>query len=913
VGRTVLKKLLGGGSVLLLVLGLLALPFLQPNAHAATVSDNFSRANGGLGSNWTTVSGTTAPRIVNNTVQPGSAGTLNSAYWSANTFGGNQYAAASFPNSSGTNWGPAIAVRLSNSTGYFLWYGNSASTVSIWRMDSSSSWTQLKASATLTIAATDVWQLQAVGSTLTGYQNGKQVVTTTDTHYTTGAPGIWMYYAANQITNWSGGDVATAPVYSVGGTVSGLTGTVVLQDNGGDNLSVAANGSFTFPTQLASGAGYAVTVKTQPSGQTCAVGGGTGTVGAANVTSVAVTCTTSPPVTYSIGGTVSGLTGTVVLQDNGGDNLSVAANGSFTFPTKLAGGAGYAVTVKTQPSGQTCAVGGGTGTVGAANVTSVAVTCTTSGGSGTLTASDDFNRANGALGSNWTAMSDGAMTISSQVVAGGNSGLSGDTRTAETYTSNQYSQVQVTSTQLTGGQWIGPAVRSQNGGQNLYLGIYFWNSGSPQLRLYKRTTGSFTQLGSSYATSGLAAGATLRLTATGSTVSFLLNGSPVITVTDTSLTGGAPGIMAFGTGTADNWAGGNIAGGASYTIGGTVSGLSGTVVLNDNGGDALSLTANGAFTFPTPVLSGSAYNVTVANAPAGQTCQVSNGSGTVGSGNLTSVVVACAASSGGSSGLQVQYVGTDASGVQDYQVTSPDNGPGPQDLRVLQPSNPAPGVAHNFIYVLPVEPGEGTTFGDGLQVIQSLNLQNQYNLTVIEPSFSIDPWYADNPLDANLQEDTFMAMDLQPWVKANLSTTGNEQNWLIGFSKSGIGAQTLILRHPDKFTLAASWDFPADMNAYDEYGTNSSDSYGTDANFQANYRLTPAFLAAHAAPFQANNRIWIGGYQLFQQDMADYNTLLTAQGILHSTETPTAMAHEWDSGWVPIALAALETDSLNMH
>jgi hypothetical protein len=108
-------------------------------------------------------------------------------------------------------------VRLSNAKGYFLWYGNSANTVSIWRMDSSSSWTQLKSSATLTVAATDVWQLQAVGSALTGYQNGKQVVTTTDTHYTTGAPGIWMYYAANQITNWSGGDVAATPTYSVAG------------------------------------------------------------------------------------------------------------------------------------------------------------------------------------------------------------------------------------------------------------------------------------------------------------------------------------------------------------------------------------------------------------------------------------------------------------------------------------------------------------------------------------------------------------------------------------------------------------------------------------------------------------------------------------------------------------------------
>ena len=63
------------------------------------------------------------------------------------------------------------------------------------------------------------------------------------------------------------------------------------------------------------------------------------------------------------------------------------------------------------------------------------------------------------------------------------------------FTSDQYSQVEVTSTELSGGQWIGPSVRTQNGGQNTYLGIYFWNSGSPQLRLYKRISGTWIQLG----------------------------------------------------------------------------------------------------------------------------------------------------------------------------------------------------------------------------------------------------------------------------------------------------------------------------------------------------------------------------------------------------------------------------------
>ena len=72
---------------------------------------------------------------------------------------------------------------------------------------------------------------------------------------------------------------------------------------------------------------------------------------------------------------MSGLSGTVVLQDNGGDNLSLSANGAFTFATPLAGGAAYSVTVKTNPAGQACTVSNGSGTVGSANVTNVAVTC----------------------------------------------------------------------------------------------------------------------------------------------------------------------------------------------------------------------------------------------------------------------------------------------------------------------------------------------------------------------------------------------------------------------------------------------------------------------------------------------------------------------------------------------------------
>ena len=95
----------------------------------------------------------------------------------------------------------------------------------------------------------------------------------------------------------------------------------------------------------------------------------------------------------------------------------------------------------------------------------------------------------------------------------------------------------------------------------------------------------------------------------------------------------------------------------TYTIGGTVSGLnSGTsVTLLDNGGNSLTVTANGIFTFKTALASGATYNVTVSTQPTGETCTVTNGSGTVGSANVTNVAVACSAGSGGGGAYWIPY------------------------------------------------------------------------------------------------------------------------------------------------------------------------------------------------------------------------------------------------------------------
>src|ERR1039458_9870627 len=168
--------------------------------------------------------------------------------------------------------------------------------------------------------------------------------------------------------------LSSAPTYTIGGTVSGLSGSgLVLQDNLSNNLTVASGATaFTFSQAATSGGTYSVTVLTQPSGptQTCIVTNGGGTVGNSNITNVQIACTTN---TYTIGGSISGYTGSgLVLQDNGGNNLTVNSGATaFTFSTPISSGNSYAVTVLTQPSSpaQTCSVTSGSGTVTNANIT----------------------------------------------------------------------------------------------------------------------------------------------------------------------------------------------------------------------------------------------------------------------------------------------------------------------------------------------------------------------------------------------------------------------------------------------------------------------------------------------------------------------------------------------------------------
>jgi hypothetical protein len=265
--------------------------------------------------------------------------------------------------------------------------------------------------------------------------------------------------------------------------------------------------------------------------------------------------------------------------------------------------------------------------------------------------------------------------------------------------------------------------------------------------------------------------------------------------------------------------------------------------------------------------------------------------------------------------LSAVHSSTAADGTQTWTVTSRYNGPGTSLLRILPPSKPNTSYPHSFIYALPVEIGQDTTYGDPISVLgDDLAAHNTYNTTIVVPSFPIEPWYADNPANVQQNQESFM-LALASWLATSTFAAGGEKNYLIGFSKSGIGGQGLQFHRPDVWAKTASWDAPFMMTSYDgadvysgPVGGDPTDCYGSNANFTASYELSTANLTTWITGqnFTTVRRLWIGGWHDFQGDVNAYMPVLTSLGILYDGSWNTQdTSHAWHDDWVSAALASM--------
>ena len=439
--------------------------------------------------------------------------------------------------------------------------------------------------------------------------------------------------------------------YTLGGTVAGLgSNSGLVLANGGTTLTVPASAtSFMFPTALAAGTTYGVTVQSAPAGLTCTVAGGSGTLNA-NVSNVVVTCSANA---YTVGGSIalavgsSGATITGLVLANGSDTLNVPSGAtSFTMPTPVAYGSSYQVTVQTQPTGMSCSVNPSTpSTMPASNVTNIVVTCSDQpyqlGGTvainqppGVTLSDQGMVIDNTSNGDSYTFASNStSFTLPKSVPYGAAYSLTVATQPAGlTCAINNPAgtmpagNVSVTVTCSYLSYTIGGSVtiNAPTGVSLSDQGMVLMNSGNGDTYTFTSNAASFTMPKSMPYEATYNIAVTTQPTGLICSMSNGAGTMPASNVTNVLVT------------CSDQ----------TYTLGGTIAGLGSAsgLVLTNEGTDRTTILANAmTFTMNTAVPYGAPYSVAVQSTPPNVSCSISNGTGTMPAANVTNVAVSCGA------------------------------------------------------------------------------------------------------------------------------------------------------------------------------------------------------------------------------------------------------------------------------
>jgi S-formylglutathione hydrolase FrmB len=227
---------------------------------------------------------------------------------------------------------------------------------------------------------------------------------------------------------------------------------------------------------------------------------------------------------------------------------------------------------------------------------------------------------------------------------------------------------------------------------------------------------------------------------------------------------------------------------------------------------------------------------------------------------------------------------------------------GPTELRVLLPEKPAKGARYPVVYVLPVEAKNGNRFGDGLLEIKKLDLANKQRAIFVAPTFSHLPWYADHPSDGTIRQESYFLKVVVPFVDKTYPTIAEAGGrHLLGFSKSGWGAWSLLLRHPDLFGKAAAWDAPLMKEKPDQFGMG--EIFGSQENF-AKYQITK-LVQNQGNKLGASKRLILLGIGNFRDHHLKMHALLEEKKVPHEYTDGPVRKHDWHSGWVVDAAAAM--------
>jgi S-formylglutathione hydrolase FrmB len=276
-------------------------------------------------------------------------------------------------------------------------------------------------------------------------------------------------------------------------------------------------------------------------------------------------------------------------------------------------------------------------------------------------------------------------------------------------------------------------------------------------------------------------------------------------------------------------------------------------------------------------------------------------------------------------------------------------------VEILLPDAHAATSTAAIVLALPVEAGGTSTtqYGSAIQLIRTAGWHTRQNVAVVTPSFSTTPWYGDNPLNQSsspVLQESYVLDVIIPWLRqgkilpAGIALAGPIS--LVGFSKSGWGAFSLLARNPDRFDRAALWDAPTMLGAsFCEWLTGSAATPHPDTTtFRSETHdlwgmlgvfgdcdtwraYSPVELVSSLPAVEAqrlSGRVWLAGQHYFGDwpvgkakgglpppgapfnHTIDFHRLLLEHNITHQfSDSLDPGRHEWSWLWLKPALDSL--------
>ena len=220
------------------------------------------------------------------------------------------------------------------------------------------------------------------------------------------------------------------------------------------------------------------------------------------------------------------------------------------------------------------------------------------------------------------------------------------------------------------------------------------------------------------------------------------------------------------------------------------------------------------------------------------------------------------------------------------------------------------GGRHRVLYVLPVEAETAGNQVVALELLREMDAHNRYGLIIVQMGFEKEPWYGDHATERRVRQASYLKEFVAPLIESRYATLGGaEGRLLLGFSKSGWGAFSLLLREPGFWGYAAAWDAPL---MFQDFHYGMREVYGT-AEQLAGYRPDLLMMGARSRLGERPRLVLMG--EKYWGTMrpgpgggshtVEAHQLLQREGIAHFYDDQVTVEHRWDKLWMEPTLKAL--------